>query len=31
VTLNEMADDEREEFVKSYKAGGPGGRFAGRN
>jgi propane monooxygenase large subunit len=30
VTLNEMSDAEREEFVKQYKAGGPGGRFAGR-
>jgi propane monooxygenase large subunit len=30
VTLNEMSDAEREEFVTQYKAGGPGGRFAGR-
>jgi propane monooxygenase large subunit len=30
ITLNEMSDDEREKFVASYKAGGPGGRFAGR-
>jgi len=30
VTLNEMSDQEREEFATAYKAGGPGGRFAGR-
>jgi hypothetical protein len=28
VLLNEMSDEEREQFAEQYRKGGPGGRYA---